>query len=202
MKRRGFTLIELLVVIAIIAILAAILFPVFAKAREKARQSSCLSNLKQIGIAALSYAQDYDEMTMPGYQYYYGFASDATALAWFPVYLNPYVKNWQLFKCPSGSFAVAANLVGPAYDCSYATNYYRGETTPYDYTLGMHQCALGTVADPAQTFWVVESTMAYTHTRLVAKRHNDGFNAVLVDGHAKWYKNEDTQIKFWTKAAD
>jgi len=61
MKRHGFTLIELLVVIAIIAILAAILFPVFAKAREKARQSSCLSNLKQLGLACLSYAQDYDE---------------------------------------------------------------------------------------------------------------------------------------------
>ncbi len=64
--RRGFTLIELLVVIAIIAILAAILFPVFAKAREKARQSSCLSNLKQIGLATLQYVQDYDE-TLPFY---------------------------------------------------------------------------------------------------------------------------------------
>jgi prepilin-type N-terminal cleavage/methylation domain-containing protein len=61
MTRRGFTLIELLVVIAIIAILAAILFPVFAKAREKARQASCLSNLKQIGVALMSYLQDYDE---------------------------------------------------------------------------------------------------------------------------------------------
>ncbi|MFH1910322.1 MAG: prepilin-type N-terminal cleavage/methylation domain-containing protein, partial [bacterium] len=61
-RKRGFTLIELLVVIAIIAILAAILFPVFAKAREKARQTSCLSNLKQIDLAVLQYAQDYDEM--------------------------------------------------------------------------------------------------------------------------------------------
>src|ERR1700753_3722417 len=60
-KRRGFTLIELLVVIAIIAILAAILFPVFAKAREKARQIACLSNMKQIGLATLQYVQDYDE---------------------------------------------------------------------------------------------------------------------------------------------
>ncbi len=65
-KRRGFTLIELLVVIAIIAILAAILFPVFAKAREKARQTSCLSNVKQMILGVLQYAQDYDEMMVPG----------------------------------------------------------------------------------------------------------------------------------------
>jgi prepilin-type processing-associated H-X9-DG protein len=185
----------------IIAILAAILFPVFAKAREKARQTSCLSNLKQIGVAALSYAQDYDEMTMPGYQYYYGMGSGTSVLAWFPIYLQPYVKNMQLFKCPSYSFAVAANLVGPAYELSYATNYYRGEVTPYDYTLGMHQCSLGSVGDPAGTFWVAEGP-AYTHVRQVYKTHNDGFNAVMVDGHAKWYKNEDQKISMWTKASD
>lgn len=69
MRRHGFTLIELLVVIAIIAILAAILFPVFAKAREKARQSSCLSNLKQINVAILSYVQDFDEMFPISAQY-------------------------------------------------------------------------------------------------------------------------------------
>ena len=89
--RRGFTLIELLVVIAIIAILAAILFPVFAKAREKARQASCLSNLKQLGLGWLSYAQDYDERTTT-YRY---------PTEYWPHKIQPYVKNTQIFVCPS-----------------------------------------------------------------------------------------------------
>src|SRR5437879_5589180 len=68
----GFTLIELLVVIAIIAILAAILFPVFAQAREKARQSSCISNNKQVALATMMYSQDYDELYPPAFGYYAG----------------------------------------------------------------------------------------------------------------------------------
>ncbi len=101
--RRGFTLIELLVVIAIIAILAAILFPVFARAREKARQSSCTSNLKQIGTAFMMYAQDYDEMlcdNLMGRDHGVWTMMDS----WIRC-LMPYVKNNQLFKCPSAWWA-------------------------------------------------------------------------------------------------
>ena len=96
MKRRersAFTLIELLVVIAIIAILAAILFPVFAQAREKARQASCMSNLKQIGLATTSYIQDYDE-TFPQ-------ASDTSWNNPWSTVITPYIKSTQTFRCPS-----------------------------------------------------------------------------------------------------
>ena len=98
--RSGFTLIELLVVIAIIAILAAILFPVFARARENARRASCQSNLKQIGLGLMQYTQDYDE-TLP--IIWYGPAGGRTY--WMDE-VQPYVKSYQLFKCPSDSRSI------------------------------------------------------------------------------------------------
>jgi len=102
MRQKGFTLIELLVVIAIIAILAAILFPVFARAREKARQSSCTSNLKQIGTAFMMYAQDYDEK-LPDLLMGRDHGVWADMNAWTRC-IMPYVKNTQVFRCPSASW--------------------------------------------------------------------------------------------------
>lgn len=104
---RGFTLIELLVVIAIIALLAAILFPVFARARENARRSSCLSNMKQIGLGVHQYTQDYDER-MPPYSADDGGASNTTttaqkAAAGWAVQLQPYLSSIQILQCPSES---------------------------------------------------------------------------------------------------
>ena len=106
--RRGFTLIELLVVIAIIAILAAILFPVFAQAREKARQASCISNHKQLSLAMMQYVQDYDE-TFPA-RYFpndIGYACSTTPVTYLfdapnkTTTLSPYIKNNDIYRCPS-----------------------------------------------------------------------------------------------------
>jgi prepilin-type N-terminal cleavage/methylation domain-containing protein/prepilin-type processing-associated H-X9-DG protein len=116
---RGFTLIELLVVIAIIAILAAILFPVFARARESARKTSCLSNGKQMGTAVMMYVQDYDE-TYPQAYYYPNNTNSSGGYSHWSGHCAPYIKNWQLFVCPSDrnrglaptNFQVSTNNAG------------------------------------------------------------------------------------------
>lgn len=103
-RKKGFTLIELLVVIAIISILAAILFPVFARARENARRSSCASNQKQIGLGVMQYTQDYDEK----YPFLYqgqavgDFAAESSAANPYKA-IYPYLKSWQIFRCPSAT---------------------------------------------------------------------------------------------------
>jgi len=129
-RKRGFTLIELLVVIAIIAILAAILFPAFAKAREAARRSSCSSNLKQIGLAIMSYTQEYDENYPPYFNYTDPANPDngtSNSAVWKQL-VQPYVKSTDLFKCPSnprnGEVDWGANALQnlPAINRSYSSN--------------------------------------------------------------------------------
>jgi prepilin-type N-terminal cleavage/methylation domain-containing protein/prepilin-type processing-associated H-X9-DG protein len=121
-RRTGFTLIELLVVIAIIAILAAILFPVFAQAREKARQTSCLSNSKQIGLALLMYVEDYDEQFPSGrYNPYYPNAADY-GKGWAGQ-AYPYTKNAQIFKCPDDATGQVSGSGITLWPMSYVYNY-------------------------------------------------------------------------------
>ncbi len=183
--KRGFTLIELLVVIAIIAILAAILFPVFARAREKARQTSCLNNLKEIGLAMLMYVDDYDEMTLSHY----------TAPMLWPQLIYPYIKNTQIYNCPSGTYRISVNSDGsPAYDSrlGYGMNYnmswwYNGHRK------------LGEIVKPSQKvefgdgWYYVLYRYYYEHYydhylyNDIDACHNEGLNITFMDGHAKWY---------------
>ena len=148
MKKSAFTLIELLVVIAIIAILAAILFPVFARARENARRASCQSNLKQIGLGITQYAQDYDGWTMGSGV----FVAPGVYHSW-PSVLFPYVKSNQLFTCPSGETEkVRRPIVGPSSTytyCGLAASDGSGTSVAYkrdDYPNGLPQAMNGTLS--------------------------------------------------------
>jgi prepilin-type N-terminal cleavage/methylation domain-containing protein/prepilin-type processing-associated H-X9-DG protein len=192
--RRGFTLIELLVVIAIIAILAAILFPVFAKAREKARQSSCPNNLKQFGIAVQTYAQDYDEQLpyinvggglIPSYVLPNGNSHTGGYMLWHTL-VYPYVKNVQVYDCPSYTVKFGgAYTGGGAYGMNSVSD-------------GL---ALGAINFPAETMIIAEAgggdsynldgdtagaNDEMTSTTAGGARHSDGLNNAFLDGHAKW----------------
>jgi prepilin-type N-terminal cleavage/methylation domain-containing protein/prepilin-type processing-associated H-X9-DG protein len=173
MRRRAFTLIELLVVIAIIAILAAILFPVFAKAREKARQTACLSNSRQIATAIISYVQDYDERFPPVYNDNYGYP--LFRYMWADV-VTPYVKNRQLFACPSATTEDWGGNVSPPWGgpvgsmqwTRYSMNMVHGWHFPEDcanWVAGAdpYQCPLKDAAleYPSQHGMVFESSNAW-----------------------------------------
>lgn len=165
-KQSAFTLIELLVVIAIIAILAAILFPVFAQAREKARAISCLSNENQLGLGILMYAQDYDEA--------FPFGLDSQWKIGWPVAIQPYIKDYQVFRCPDDTnlniapFLTKSDMAWLGITVSYGAN---GLMNPQNNDL------LGVMTPMAQSWISPESkSMASVgfpaETVLIADKHN------------------------------
>jgi prepilin-type N-terminal cleavage/methylation domain-containing protein len=184
-RKSGFTLIELLVVIAIIAILAAILFPVFARARENARRASCQSNLKQIGLGITQYVQDYDER-MPLYD-----GGNAATTGWAKA-VYPYTKSYQLLKCPStlyrpDNFPNGWGLgTGSTYN-DYGFNIYLHAINiasvefPTSIDLlsfrGDGQCDLSCFNDGTKSLPFASM-----------QRHFEGDNYAFIDGHVKWFK--------------
>lgn len=212
-QRTGFTLIELLVVIAIIAILAAILFPAFARARENARRASCQSNLKQIALSIKQYTQDYDEK----YPSYYG----GPVAGWSKL-VQPYVKSIQIWQCPSeakpfvedatGYVDYAINM-GLVYDQNDGTvglygDYGQSEAvvtnssltvlvtdywtySPFNMTSG---CVAGSGATATVPPTCTAGLARFSHYASgqispgPATRHLEGQNFAFCDGHVKWYK--------------
>jgi prepilin-type N-terminal cleavage/methylation domain-containing protein/prepilin-type processing-associated H-X9-DG protein len=194
-SRAGFTLIELLVVIAIIAILAAILFPVFARAREKARQTSCVSNLKQLGLAVIMYTQDYDETYSMSL-----YLAGTQAYSMYHVHM-PYMKNTQIFQCPTERDAItAAQIIGlgiplaPGFTgCSYNFNYAVFEDGPNNVLTQADDAVVteGQVGKPAETAGMYDGDLMLSPTPFdspVVARHNFTVNCNFLDGHAKTVK--------------
>jgi prepilin-type N-terminal cleavage/methylation domain-containing protein/prepilin-type processing-associated H-X9-DG protein len=203
-RDRGFTLIELLVVIAIIAILAAILFPVFARAREKARQASCLSTVKQMGLAAMMYAQDYDETNVPcnttNVNITYSRPGGDFSLSWGPWFalIQPYTKNPHIFICPSGG------------DNYYGCTSYGANIRVTGRTFGRPVVKLAEIEYPAQTILFADSSghaddnyssnnmwrldASFHPSFFIPARHNGGANIAYCDGHAKWHRIMENDI--------
>ena len=195
--RRAFTLIELLVVIAIIAILAAILFPVFARAREKARQASCLSNIKQVMLGVLMYAGDNDGQ----YPSRKGDPNFGTPYVYLPAQVAPYIKNEQIMWCPTSKggwaaygirqpyYAHAWDLWGSGYSGTDETFRRPSETV---YLNESWTCRPGYKMPWAQ-YWMVADPWGPRHCTpqtlpapTVNLPHNGGSNFAFADGHAKW----------------
>ena len=199
-SRKAFTLIELLVVIAIIAILAAILFPVFAKAREKARQASCASNLKQIATAWMMYAQDYDETACMSYYYSADYSQEYSwdyHIDWntgqaYDGLLTPYTKSGQINKCPSFSGQTWGR---PNSGYAYNAPYIGGESY-----YGIAPVTIGGLAAPAETVLFADagygsplngcqylrapSDSLYNYGK-AHFRHSGTANVAYADGHVK-----------------
>ncbi|MFA0751286.1 MAG: hypothetical protein SLRJCFUN_001689 [Candidatus Fervidibacter sp.] len=214
----GFTLIELLVVIAIIAILAAILFPVFSQARDKARAAACLSHARQIGTAVQMYSQDYDEQVVP--HWYTHWAWNGVPAWWWFETIEPYAKNRGFQQCPSGWFSlnhayptIHTDTLSFGYNCIRDTAYswrdpagYRGVCTyaansaGIQFGEGKFGIHLAQVNRPAELIILAECIGAefwnlaqpdWGTQPAVARRHQEGFHCVFCDGHAKWYRRTE-----------
>jgi prepilin-type N-terminal cleavage/methylation domain-containing protein/prepilin-type processing-associated H-X9-DG protein len=195
-RRSGFTLIELLVVIAIIAILAAILFPVFAKSREKGRTIACNSNLRQQGVAFLQYTEDWDGIT-PNAPAIHIVGQKPRDPAQLHVKLQPYTKTWDVFHCPSDSgYHDPGQTDYTDYFTGYGTSYqwrgYGGSDAAAGLANqgGAAEIAIGEVKDPT-IFSIIRDGLAW---HMAAKnnvgsaawsRPDNASNVLYIDGHVK-----------------
>ncbi len=205
-RRGGFTLIELLVVIAIIAILAAILFPVFQRVRENARRTACLSNMKQLGLGVVQYTQDYDEKmpsvtdgpsgeaTLGGWMYYSGFSSPSINFDPTRGSVYSFTKSTGIYVCPDDSaaqsshdsYAISSCVASEIAKPTGATNYVRPGKglSSFDNTAGT--LLFCEEASGSANSGTNDAYLNYTQDH-VSLRHSGGSNMAFIDGHAKYY---------------
>jgi len=211
MRRRGFTLIELLVVIAIIAILAAILFPVYARLKEKARSTQCLSQMRQIGAAIMVYADDSDE----SYPFAYNLANwSAWTVNTWRERIEPYTKSRALLVCPAPTKQPGYTLPGNANIPHYGMNV--AVVCPTNQPIAYAR-RLGDIPRPADTFLVGEnrdgdwSSEAGTDPGVFGAAgsfwpyHNQGSNFVFCDGHSQWMpmtRSDGNNYWYWKVRKD
>ncbi len=176
--RRGFTLIELLVVIAIIAILAAILFPVFARARAKAQQNSCLSNIKQLTLGLLMYAQDYDSRLA---SYWNSPDGGTTRYHWWDQ-TRPYIQNDQVLQCPSRPLDGSVTYGYPSYLWRQALAKFERPAQ----TVALHDSMNGYSYNPDTSYGDTLDHFIYYLSDDHVEPHMDGLNLSFLDGHAKY----------------
>lgn len=209
-KSSGFTLIEILVVIAIIGILASILFPVFSRARERARCVSCVSNLQQLSLALFQYTQDYDGLlptttvgsvgvNLIGWVYYTAWPAQDTPGS-FDVTkgnLYTYVKNTQVYLCPSDTMGQAA---GDSYAINHCvTDQYKisaGQNGPKHLANFQSPSNIAMLAE--ETFLPGSATSSTDdgfigYAKHMSNRHDGGSNISFLDGHVKWYRPDQAE---------
>lgn len=211
LRRRGFTLIELLVVVAIITILAGILFPVFAEARDAAKRANCISNLKQIALAHQMYVQDNDE-TLPSW-----YIVGPTGFQIWPAYLRPYYRDARILDEGLTSAAEKKTMSwiadytlcawGPGGDNTLANPYWRWPGAPWD-RAGQRPMRMAEVRRPPETMQFTDGTTGSGSTTILRRHRNGMLNGAFLDGHARlvtdaeWNRlAHDDQGYYYTVAA-
>ncbi|MCW3060035.1 MAG: prepilin-type N-terminal cleavage/methylation domain [Capsulimonas sp.] len=218
-RKAGVTVAEVIIVLILVAVIAAVLFPVFAKSRDGRRQASCPSNLKQIELGIIQYVQDYDEFYPPRQA---RIDANGKVVSWRAI-INSYVKSTQIYQCPDNPVAKWPDIEKDGFNRSYAANSTTvaklGASGPFSDAYG-GKLQIAEIASPASVISLAESTAAFNDMNLtfpdgfthkfhagnpvgaLYAGHTGGSNYGFVDGHVKYLHPSDTlnqNVNMWTR---